>query len=105
MAGELAANGKLPTTDKILTLCVYPADRTELTAYYAASFLLTQFLEERGGRPQLFEFVADAERDGWEIAARKRYRFADLQDLDSAWRRWLTQSSSEHVAAVSDSGG
>lgn len=92
----IAANRMMPLSD-VLGVVEYPAGRGRLSEFYAASFSLTEYLVNRGGRQRLLEFVRDGDLMGWESAALRHYD-SGLNDLEEDWRQWRLQSPNEPSA-------
>jgi hypothetical protein len=65
----------------------YP-DRQLISAFYAESVSLVEFLSNRRG-PQVFaQFLRDGLRDGYETALQRHYGYRDFDDLQQRWDRY-----------------
>jgi hypothetical protein len=65
----------------------YP-DRRLISAFYAESVSLVDFLSNRRG-PQVFaQFLRDGLRDGYETALQRHYGYKDFDDLQQRWDRY-----------------
>jgi hypothetical protein len=65
----------------------YP-DRRLISAFYAQSVSLVEFLSNRQG-PQVFaQFLRDGLRDGYESALQRHYGYRDFDDLQQRWDRY-----------------
>ncbi|MBX6314398.1 MAG: hypothetical protein IRY99_16015 [Isosphaeraceae bacterium] len=84
VADLLARRGDLPLA-RLFRVEQYPRD---LMGFYGQGYSVSRFLVEMGGRPRFLQFVRDGMQQGWDLAARKHYSFADCRELDRAWRAW-----------------
>jgi hypothetical protein len=88
---RFARTGSWPSTSHLLTCDrIAPADE----ASYTLAASLTEYLLMQADRSTFLTFVADGQRDGWEVALRRHYRIASPEDLDTRWRTWVRTSES-----------
>ena len=80
----LARRGELPLT-RLFVIEEYPKD---LMGFYGQGYSISRFLIEMGGRPRFLQYVRDGLKDGWDTATRVHYQFANVRELDRAWRSW-----------------
>jgi hypothetical protein len=80
----LARRGELPLT-RLFVIEEYPKD---LMGFYGQGYSISRFLIEMGGRPRFLQYVRDGLKDGWDAATRVHYQFANVRELDRAWRSW-----------------
>jgi hypothetical protein len=73
---------QLIALSKLLQMSDYPAP-AEISAFYAQSVALVDFLTQQKGPVELTQFVRDGLREGYDAALRKHYGYqsvAELQD-------------------------
>jgi hypothetical protein len=80
----LARRGELPLT-RLFVIEEYPKD---LMGFYGQGYSISRFLIEMGGRPRFLQYVRDGLKGGWDTATRVHYQFANVRELDRAWRSW-----------------
>jgi RNA polymerase sigma factor (sigma-70 family) len=89
----LALSELLPKRD-------FPKD---VTAFYAQSYSLTDFLVSSRGRREFLEFVSKGEDDGWDKAAQSVYGYKTVKDLEQAWlvhaRKRIAEERSDEPAS------
>jgi tetratricopeptide (TPR) repeat protein len=67
----------------------YP-DRRLISAFYAQSVSLVEFLSSRHG-PQVFaRFLRDGLRDGYETALQRHFGYRDFDELQQCWERYAS---------------
>jgi len=82
---------------QLITMNDYPEPRY-ISAFYAQSVSLTDFLTNLKGPQVLTQFLRDAQKQGWEAALSKNYGFRNFEELQ---QRWNTQAfPAEGVAAA-----
>ena len=82
---------------QLMTMNDYPEPRY-ISAFYAQSVALTDFLTNLKGPQVLTQFLRDAQKVGWEQALSKNYGFRNFEDLQ---QRWNAQAfPAEGVAAA-----
>jgi RNA polymerase sigma factor (sigma-70 family) len=79
------ADGKTMPLAKLFALRDYPDG--DLNVWYSQCLSVCQFLVERKDRAALLAFVQRGSERGWDEAARRYYGFADIIELDVAWRK------------------
>jgi hypothetical protein len=80
----LRQQGQLLQVSQLLQLQDYPEPR-RITAFYAQSVSLVEYLADLRG-PQVFsQFLRDALRGGYEPALQKHYQLRDFDELQLAW--------------------
>jgi hypothetical protein len=77
-------DGELFTVRQLMQLNDYP-DARHITAFFAQSVSLVEFLTARGGAQVFAQFLADGMRGGYEIALQKHYGFKGFDDLQQRW--------------------
>lgn len=81
---RLRQDGQLFKVGQLLQLNDYPEPK-QITAFYAQSISLVEFLTTQKG-PQVFsQFLRDALRGGYEPALQKHYGFRSFDELQQAW--------------------
>ncbi len=85
---RLLRSGHLLPLRDLLPMGSYPK---EVTAFYAQSLSLTDLLVTLGGRKRFLAFVAQGERDGWDIAVKARYDFERVEVLEQTWLEHLRE--------------
>lgn len=71
---------------ELMQLPDYPQAR-RVSAFYAQSVSLVEFLSELCGPIVFCHFVRDSQREGYEAALRKHYRIQDFNDLQERWQQ------------------
>ncbi|HTU17765.1 MAG TPA: sigma-70 family RNA polymerase sigma factor [Gemmataceae bacterium] len=74
--------GRLLAVSELLPNRNFPPD---VTAFYAQSLSLTDFLVSAGGRKKFLAFVAQGEDDNWNKAAQSVYGYKTVKELEQAW--------------------
>jgi RNA polymerase sigma factor (sigma-70 family) len=67
---------------RLLPLADYPKD---VMAMYAQGYSLVDFLVKKGDRAKFLTFVEEGSRYGWARAARERYGYRSLDEMERAW--------------------
>lgn len=80
---KAARDGQLFAVKELLELDNYPQPQ-RVSAFYAQSVGLVDFLTQQQGPTVFTAFVRDALRSGWEGALRKHYQWS-LADLQQQW--------------------
>jgi hypothetical protein len=62
----------------------YPTEPRRITAFYAQSVALVEFLTSQRGPAVFISFVRDGLRDGYEVALQRHYSMT-LAQLQQAW--------------------
>jgi hypothetical protein len=89
--------GLLVPIRDLMTLHDYPQAR-QITAFYAQSVILVEFLSQKRG-PQVFtEFLRDGLKDGYDNALRKHYGWSHA-DLQASWDQHVASGGRQTVAA------
>ena len=73
---------------RLFALTEYPPD---VMVLYAEGYSVTNFLVSRSNRAAFLNFVADGLRQGWDVAVKSHYGFANVEELERAWVRSLSQ--------------
>jgi hypothetical protein len=73
---------------RLFALTQYPDD---VMVLYAEGYSVTNFLVARSNRAAFLNFIADGLRQGWDRAAQSHYGFSNVEDLERAWVRSLSQ--------------
>lgn len=60
---------------------------------YAAAVSLTDYLVFLAGREEFVAFVTTGRDHGWDAALARHYGLENVAALETAWRRWVTDSS------------
>jgi tetratricopeptide (TPR) repeat protein len=89
-------DGSLGSIRELMNLQNYP-EAKQITAFYAQSVILVEFLTQQRGAQVFTEFLREGLRDGYEPALRKHYSmtFAELQ---GNWDRYVGASSQTAAA-------
>jgi hypothetical protein len=82
---------------KLVQMRDYPEPRS-MTAFYAQSVSLVEFLAREKGAKSFAAFVRDGERDGYEDSLRRHYGW-DFAELDRRWQRYAFPSQKSGDAA------
>jgi hypothetical protein len=67
----------------------YPHAR-KISAFYAQSVSLVEFLSRQKGPVTFSRFLRDALREGYEAALRRHYNYRDYGELQTSWNQQLT---------------
>jgi hypothetical protein len=78
--------GNLYSARELMSMTQYPSPE-QLGQFYAQSVDLVEFLVERKGTATFLEFVAAAQRTGYDTELKRVYGFSSLSDLDTEWSR------------------
>jgi hypothetical protein len=81
-------DGTLIKIKELMSLPDYPQPR-QMTAFYAQSVLLVEFLIKEKGPQAFTTFLRDGLKDGYEPALRKHYA-CDFNGLQDTWARHMT---------------
>ncbi|HEX3146778.1 MAG TPA: sigma-70 family RNA polymerase sigma factor [Gemmataceae bacterium] len=81
VAAETANAGKMLQMKTLFNSKDYPADN--VVGFFAESFWVTKLLVERRDNPTFIRFIQDGSKDGWDVAAKRHYGFASLDDLEA----------------------
>ena len=73
---------------RLFALKEYPRD---VMVLYAEGYSVTNFLVSRSNRAAFLNFIADGLRQGWDVAAKSHYGFSNIEELERAWVRSLSQ--------------
>jgi hypothetical protein len=71
---------------QLITLNDYPEPR-QISAFYAMSVSLVEFLSTQKGPQVLPQFLREAPKIGWEQALTKYYGFRNFDELQQSWSR------------------
>jgi hypothetical protein len=96
MFRDIAATpGRLMSLRRMLALMAYPED---LTAHYASSYSLVNFLVKSGDHARFLAFVsAGMERNDWDAAVKAHYGYASVEQMETDWvRRETTVKNTEN---------
>jgi hypothetical protein len=85
--------GRLFSVAELMQLDNYPAPR-QISAFYAESVSLVEFLSGQRGAVVFAQFLRDGLRDGYEPALKKHYGFRDFADLQARWGQQALAGSS-----------
>jgi RNA polymerase sigma factor (sigma-70 family) len=77
---------------RLLPLAEYPND---VMAMYAQGYSLVDFLVKKDGRAKLLAFVDEGSRYGWARAARERYGYRSLDEMERAWVAYARKTPRE----------
>jgi tetratricopeptide (TPR) repeat protein len=91
-------DGQLFDVAELMKLGDYPAPR-RISAFYAQSVSLVEFLARERGPEVFARFLREALEDGYEPALRKHYRFRGFADLQARWNRHAFGGAGEDYAA------
>lgn len=83
MAREILMNPyrRIPLR-RLFTMTKYPSD---VMVLYALGYSVTDYLINRGGRPNFLAFLALGMRGDWDTAVRVHYGFDRVENLEAAW--------------------
>jgi hypothetical protein len=85
--GRCRDEQQLFTLRDLMQMNDYPEPR-RISAFYAESVSVVDFLSNQQG-PQVFsQFVRDGLRSGYEAALQKHYGYHDFNDLQQRWRQF-----------------
>ena len=84
-AHELLKAGNLIPLGELLETADYPAEKSQLHAFYAESFTVCEFLINKGGPVRFLQFVQDGHTDGWNRAILRHYKLQDAEALERAF--------------------
>ena len=70
----------------LFVMTEYPRD---VIALYAQGHCVTRFLVEWAGRKRFLDFLADGQRQGWDLACRVHYQLSGVDELEQTWLRWM----------------
>lgn len=88
----LRSQHELFSMSEMLALNDYP-DKRRITAFWAQSVSLVDFLSAQQGGPQAFaRFVRDGLDSGFEAALQRHYGFRDFQDLQQRWSQFQPEA-------------
>jgi hypothetical protein len=73
---------------ELLALQDYPPPR-RISAFYAQSVLLVEFLSRQKSPTVFSDFVRDGLREGYEASLRKHYGYRDFNDLEERWNQYV----------------
>lgn len=81
---------------ELLVLADYPSAK-RISAFYAQSVFLVEFLSQQKGPIAFSEFLRDGLRGGYETALRRHYGWS-VADLETRWNQYL-QGESQRLAS------
>jgi hypothetical protein len=90
-------DGQLYPISELMKLNDYPPAR-RISAFYAQSVSLVDFLAKERGPVIFARFLRDALDDGYEPALRKHYRFRSFAELQARWSRHVFGTSDDYAA-------
>ncbi len=93
-------DGLLFSVRNLLSLNDYPQPR-QISAFYAQSVVLVEFLSKQRGPHVFTTFVRDGLKEGYEAALRQHYR-CDFAALQENWSRHLTAELHRLSPAVAE---
>jgi hypothetical protein len=73
----------------------YPSDMQDVLTLYAEGYSVAELLVQEGGRARYLQFLADANRDGWDKAVHAHYGYRGVDDLEKRWHTWVMAGSPE----------
>ena len=73
---------------RLFALKEYPPD---VMVLYAEGYSVTNFLVAKSNRAAFLNFIADGLRQGWDVAVKTHYGFSNVEELERAWVRSLSQ--------------
>jgi hypothetical protein len=73
---------------RLFALKEYPPD---VMVLYAEGYSVTNFLVGKSNRAAFLNFIADGLRQGWDVAVKAHYGFSNVEELERAWVRSLSQ--------------
>src|SRR5262249_19563631 len=80
-------DGRLLPLTRLFALTQYPP--RDVTAFYAQSASVTEYLVGLKDRKTLLAFVKDGMKKGWEKAVKTHYDIAGVAELEKKWLRSL----------------
>lgn len=92
----------------LLTMMRYPTNGEDVLTLYAEGYSVCRFLVESSSRQTFLEFLGDGVRPnvGWDRALQKHYQLNNIEQLETAWLRWMREWFSPqarlHSAGASD---
>ncbi len=91
--------GRLFSVAELMQLDNYPPAR-QISAFYAQSVSLVDFLSSQRGPAVFAQFVRDGLREGYETALQRHYGFRDFADLQARWGQQALVGLDTGMAAV-----
>jgi hypothetical protein len=79
-------SGQLFAVRSLMEMDDYPEAR-QVSAFYAQSVSLVDFLAQERGSVAFAQFLRDALQDGYETALKKHYNYRSFEELESGWKR------------------
>jgi hypothetical protein len=78
--------GQLFAVRELMESNDYPEAR-RVSAFYAQSVSLVDFLARERGSVAFAQFLRDALKDGYQAALRKHYNFRSFEELETCWKK------------------
>ena len=91
--------GRLFSVAELMQLDNYPPAR-QISAFYAQSVSLVDFLSSQRGPAVFAQFLRDSLREGYEPALQRHYGFRDFADLQTRWAQQALAGSGGGTATV-----
>jgi len=79
-------SGQLFTVRELMESNDYPEAR-RVSAFYAQSVSLVDFLARERGSVAFSQFLRDALKDGYQAALRKHYKYQSFEELEACWKK------------------
>jgi len=86
--GRASQEKELFTVRQLMELQDYPHAR-KISAFYAQSVSLVEFLTKQKGPVTFARFLRDGLREGYEPALRRHYSYRDYGELQTSWNQQL----------------
>lgn len=96
--------GNLYSARQLMTMTEYPSSE-QLGQFYAQSVNLVEFLVQRKGAVAFLQFVATAQRNGYDPELKRVYGFSNFSGLDVAWSHPRSEPIAAQTTARASAGG
>jgi hypothetical protein len=96
--------GGLYSARQLMTMAEYPS-QDQLGKFYAQSVDLVEFLVHRKGTAAFLEFVAAAQRNGYDAELKRVYGFSTFSELDEVWSRGRSEPLAAQTAVRASGDG
>lgn len=88
----MGTNQRIPLR-RLLSMKEYPTERQQILTLYAEGYSLADYLLQTGGKKRYLMFLEDADKNGWDEAIAKQYRFKNVEELEQRWGNWIMAGS------------
>jgi hypothetical protein len=97
MVRQILAAGRAFPLNRLFNLRDYPREVGNL---YAEGYSVVNFLVASSSRKVFLDFVAHGMQYGWDSAAQVHYRYQTVNELESAWIKYLRETRRQPAALV-----